>query len=528
MATDAPPGSPSTRPPVRAVPAIRGGPPPRRTVARRILVSFGVLLVAFAVTAGWSVLAFRQAARDSERLRAGYVPLLLRIGETLAEQNVFTTQLNHITSAQNPGDAREWLETARRARPLTFAYLREAAEGLAGDDGGRDEGLAAFREETLREVTALEQVLAADPARFAQLLQALSAGDRAAAERAQGELIKRESEGASRLRVIKARVEERVERLNADARAREVRSLQLLLGLAALTFAVGVGTSLHARRVLRPLTAVTERAKAVAEGDLTPRDVVVTHDEIGELAGTFESMVAAIDRARAEVVQAERLATIGRMAAHVTHEIRNPLSAIGLNVELLEDEFSRAGDVEASQLLAAIKAEVERLSRIAEQYLSVARRPAPRFEREGLDDLVRELFAFLHPELERARIAVDIGVEPDLPEVELDEAQLRQALINLVRNAREAMTGGGRIRVRLGRAAGGGVELLLEDDGPGIPEELRAAVFDPFFTTKERGTGLGLAVTREIVQAHGGDIVCESAEPRGTRFRIYLPQERRA
>ena len=150
-------------------------------------------------------------------------------------------------------------------------------------------------------------------------------------------------------------------------------------------------TSLYARRVLAPLTAVTARANAVARGDLTPHQVVDTNDEIGELATTFEGMVAAIQRARAELVQAERLATIGKMAAHVTHEIRNPLSSIGLNVELLEEEVALRGDKEPIALVSAIKSEVDRLSRIAEQYLSVARRPRPHLERERVDDLVREL-----------------------------------------------------------------------------------------------------------------------------------------
>src|SRR5262249_56659108 len=117
----------------------------------------------------------------------------------------------------------------------------------------------------------------------------------------------------------------------------------------ACTWWVGVTWPPYARRVLAPLTAVTERANAVAKGDLTPHAVVATNDEIGELAETFEGMVAAIKRARAELVQAERLATIGKMAAHVPHEIRNPLSSIGLHVELLEEEGAAGGgDKEAA------------------------------------------------------------------------------------------------------------------------------------------------------------------------------------
>jgi signal transduction histidine kinase len=493
----------------------------RRTVAGRLLASYVLVLVAFAVTVGWSFSALRDAARGAELLRAGYVPLLLRVGEALAAQNVFNAQLNHITAAKNPGDVREWIETARRTRPLTFAHVREAAEkGLS--DG--DPSVQKFQEEVVREAAAIEKLLGSDPERFSQLFQALSVSDREAAERARDELVKREAEGAQRLRAIRARIEERMESLTAEAKRREARSIQLLVGLGILTLLVGVVTSLYARRVLAPLSAVTERANAVARGDLTPREVVATNDEIGELATTFEGMVAAIQRARSELVQAERLAAIGKMAAHVTHEIRNPLSSIGLNLELLEEEVAGSNNPEAGQLVTAIKAEVDRLSRIAEQYLSISRRPRPRLERERVEDLIRELLAFLRPELERGSVVARVDADPDLPEVMLDESQLRQALLNLVRNAREAMAKGGELSVSVRRAVDDGVDITVDDTGSGVPEELRATIFDPFFTTKQRGTGLGLAVTRDIIEAHGGAIGCEGREGGGTRFFIHLPK----
>jgi signal transduction histidine kinase len=494
--------------------------PRRRTVSDRLLGGYLLVLIAFAVTVGWSFQALRAAARDAELLRAGYVPLLLRIGEALAEQNVFDAQLNHITAAKNPGDVREWIDTARRTRPLTFAQVRTAAEREVA--GNADAAARRFRDEIAREAASIERSLDTEPERFSRLFQALSVGDREAAEKARDDLVKREAEGAQRLRTMRGRVEEAMASLTAEARRREERSVQLLVGLGLLTLLVGLMISIYARRVLAPLTAVTDRAKAVARGDLTPHEVVATNDEIGELATTFEGMVAAIQRARAELVQAERLATIGKMAAHVTHEIRNPLSAIGLNVELLEEEVAMTGGKEPMALVQAVKSEVDRLSRIAEQYLSIARRPRPRLERERVDDLVRELLAFLKPELDRAGVTTRLTVEPDLPEVELDESQLRQALLNLIRNAREAMQRGGELGVSVARA-GEGVEICVDDEGAGVPEELRASIFDPFFTTKERGTGLGLAVTREIVEAHRGAIRCEPRAEGGTRFRIVLP-----
>jgi len=268
---------------------------------------------------------------------------------------------------------------------------------------------------------------------------------------------------------------------------------------------------------------VTGRARAVAAGDLTPRPVAASDDEIGELARTFEVMVEAIGHARGELVAAERMAAIGRISARVTHEIRNPLSALGLNVELLEEELAMMEEAgEARQLLRAIQGEVDRLKGLSEQYLSLARRPTLQPDLCDPGELLSSLLSFVRPELERAGVQGSLDLEAGLPEVPLDESRLRQALLNLVRNAREAMPQGGAL-VLGASLADGGLELRVDDDGPGIPEEARASLFTPFFTTKKQGTGLGLAVTREIIDAHGGRIGCEARPGGGTRFKIWLP-----
>lgn len=500
----------------------------RRTVSGRLLAGYLLVLAAFAITVGWSFLALRAGARDADLLRSGYVPLLLKVGEALAAQNVLNAQLNHITAAKNPGDIREWIETALRARPLIFSQLHDAANrGLAGTE----DPSVGFWAEVSRDAASVEKLLGPEPERFAKLFAALSVGDRDTAESLRNELVKREAEGALGLRQIKSKVEERMEHLTQEAKLREQRSIQFLIGLTVVTLLVGAMMSVYARRVLAPLSVMTQRAQAVARGDLSPRPVVATKDEIGELAATFENMVAAIQKARRELVHAERLATIGKMAAHITHEIRNPLSSIGLNVELLEEEVAQAGvKGEASQLLSAIKHEVERLSRISEQYLSVARRPRPRLMIEPADDLVRELVAFVRPELDRSSVSIAVhSNESESYKIPIDESQIRQALLNLIRNAREAMPKGGHIDIRIEKPNEAGfVAIIIDDTGVGIPEEARASIFDPFFTTKQRGTGLGLAVTRDIIEAHGGSISCEPRSGGGTRFQIVLPARENA
>jgi signal transduction histidine kinase len=314
-----------------------------------------------------------------------------------------------------------------------------------------------------------------------------------------------------------------MDELSSRSLLRERRAILALIALAVLTLGVGVAVSIHTRRLLAPLARVTERAQAVARGDLTPREVVASDDEIGQLAAAFERMVAAVARAQSRAVANERLAAIGKMAAHVTHEIRNPLSSIGLNIELLEEEMAGASvPGEAMQLLGSITREVERLEHLSEEYLRVARLPSPRMEADDVASAVGEVVTFARPEIERAGCTVTLKADSSLPPALFDESQLRQALLNLLRNAREAMTEGGSIDVKV-TAEGMSVVIAVEDRGGGIPEEIRARVFDPFFSTKGEGTGLGLAITRQIVEAHGGSITCDPREGGGTTFRISLP-----
>jgi two-component system NtrC family sensor kinase len=279
--------------------------------------------------------------------------------------------------------------------------------------------------------------------------------------------------------------------------------------------------AVYARRMLLPLGQVTERAKAVAMGDLEPRPAVVSNDEIGELAATFESMVSAIARANEQLISAERLATIGKMAAHVTHEIRNPLSSIALNLELLEEELP-SGAEEANNLVRAMKAEVERLSALSEQYLSVARQRPQELRPEKLGEIVEEACEFVRRELEQAGATLVLDNAIGERVMKVDEAQIRQALLNLLRNAREAMPQGGQVRVSLQDTPDGGVDLTVDDEGVGMPAAARERLFEPFFTTKHHGTGLGLAITRQIAEAHGGQIRVEPREPKGTRIVVHL------
>lgn len=493
----------------------------RRTVAQRVLISFSVLLLGFALVAGWSVIAQRNAAREANLMRFGYLPLSIALRDLVAVQDNWNSQLNHVTTTPNPADKRLWFETALRVgRPRKYAEVRgRIAEALVASDQA---AVAAVGRELLGETAAVEAFQEPDRDAITRLFEALERGDTARAEQLRDELVTRGSQARKRLSVLEQRVQRNVDALLDAARARERLALGLLIGLAAFTAVVAVALALHVRGVLLPLAKVTARARVVAEGDLTPRPVVATPDEIGELAAAFEAMVAAIARANEQIVATERLATIGKMAAHVTHEIRNPLSSMALNVEMLEEELQGHED-EARSLLRAVKHEIERLSALSAQYLSVARQRPSTLEQEDLGALVTAAADFMRPELRRQQVEIRVDVGTGIPAVLVDAAQIRQALFNLIRNAREAMPQGGRVTVSVRAGEGGGADVLVDDEGGGISPEARTRLFEPFFTTKGKGTGLGLAITSRIVQVHGGTITCEPRAPRGTRFRIHLP-----
>lgn len=493
----------------------------RRPVAARVFASFVVVVVAFAAAAAFCVFAQRQAVSEANLMRSGYLPLALAVRDVVAKQDTWNTQLNHSTSAANPADIRAWfLYALKIGRPLAFSAVRGAISRAFLEQGSAESRRIAS--ELLRDVDETERFVRSDGERLDRLFEALERRDIAQAERLRDELVNRGSQESQRLLQLEKRVEQNVDRLVAQARARERVATWLLVSLTLATLAIGAGMAVYARRLLLPLGLVTERAKAVAAGDLKPRPAVVSNDEIGELATTFEGMVSAIARANEQLLASERLATIGKMAAHVTHEIRNPLSSIALNLELLEDEVPASAD-EAHNLLRAIKAEVERLSGLSEQYLSVARQRPQQKQPENLGEIIEEACEFARRELQQAGIELEIAIGSHADDVKLavDEAQIRQALLNLLRNAREAMPGGGRVVVKLERADEG-LDLIVDDEGVGMPATTRERLFEPFFTTKQHGTGLGLAISRQIAEAHGGGIRVEAREPRGTRIVMHL------
>ncbi len=500
----------------------------RKTIATRVLASFAVTFVALVVTVGFSLVAQRRAVEDAEELARGYVPVALKIGQLRATQSTLSTLVDEIPDERNPLSTRLLVETLASVRGARFAETRAAFAELRRVSPEQES--LALQDSLIADLDAAEAAYADDDTVFARLFAALDANDPEVVDPTIIEVGAIEHNTDRVLHVLADRVTYSMARISDDAKKRELASDYGLLLLAALTLAVGALVAIQTRRLLAPLGRVTERARAVGRGDLTPHEVEATDDEIGELAGAFEGMVTAVADAQRQALSNERFAAIGKMAAHVTHEIRNPLSSIGLNMELLDEELTRAQEetggskpiAEARALLASVAREVERLEMLSEEYLRLARLPSPRMEAEDVALTVRDVVEFARPEVERAKCTISVYAPDKLPPALFDETQLRQALLNLIRNAREAMSDGGPIEVRVA-AAGMSIEITVDDRGSGVADEIRSRVFDPFFSTKGEGTGLGLAITRQIVVGHGGALSCEPREGGGTRFCIALP-----
>jgi signal transduction histidine kinase len=227
---------------------------------------------------------------------------------------------------------------------------------------------------------------------------------------------------------------------------------------------------------------------------------------------------------------AARASYVGLLASGLAHEIRNPLNAMNMNLQMLEEELAAKPeqvDPEQAELLDSTKREIKRLERLVNNFLAYARPARPRFENSDLNAVVQDVSRLLDADFRQSGVTLRDDLEPLLPHVETDETQFKQALLNLMVNARQVMKNGGNVTVRTRAGSHGEVVIEVEDDGPGIPAEVRARIFEVFYSSRGGGTGLGLPIARQIVERHGGTIEVESVEGRGTTFRIRLPRHHR-
>lgn len=506
------------------------------SLATRIFLGYAVVLLTFGAVSIYSVVQMRAVGREIRLVSEGYLPLTKAAAQIETFHKNRQRDTERLLDERQPETQRALIKLARvyfpqlmrdrlaSARAMASASLERAPDSedpfLHGLDDRIRELVASYEEYE----RAAEQVFS--------IIEARGQVERGnAAVQALQTLEKRIDRD---IKVVSLMLDQRIAERVRAAERRERQSAWAIIALSLTAIALGLIATVISGRTLAPIRRLTEGVTRIGKGDYSAEVPLATGHEIGVLAREFNAMARSLrereqqlEEKQQALVRAERLAAIGRISAQITHEIRNPLSSLGLNTELLEESLESArfddqrSEHEAKELLGAISRELDRLAEITEQYLKFARFPKPSLAPADLNALLTALLDFLEEEHARAGVTIERALAPDCPPVIADQGQLRQALMNLLRNSREALVHGGTIRVEV-RPLVTQVELVVSDTGPGISGPELEKIFDPFFSTKERGTGLGLALTQQILHEQGGEIRCESELGKGTRFVIRL------
>jgi len=313
---------------------------------------------------------------------------------------------------------------------------------------------------------------------------------------------------------------------SAVRQARTLAWLGAILSIVALTFALN---TLFRRHVSDPISRILTTMSKARSGDLGAR-VPDAHssDEFGRLARNLNEMLGELGAARAQVEsmhreelkRSEHLATLGSLAAAMAHEIKNPLAGIRGAMQVIQETMPP--EAEHREIIHEIIRQVDRLDATVKDLLTYARPPQPRRAPTDLNELVRSLVLFLRHEVPSGAVTFETHLDPALPKLSTDPELLKQAILNLLQNAVQAMAQGGALRIST-LQRDGRVVLSVSDTGPGISEENLARIWQPFFTTRHRGTGLGLSIARNTIVAHGGTIEVTSVPGEGATFTIALP-----
>lgn len=328
----------------------------------------------------------------------------------------------------------------------------------------------------------------------------------------------------------------------AQTRAHLILFMGITVAMIWLVSMIFIWAMVH-----RPVKALIAGTHRVADGDLDYRLAVRNHDELSDLAASFNKMTAQVSGARDEIeervrrktaeldqahrslLSSEKMASIGKLAATVAHEVNNPLFGILTYARLTLKEVEKGGTgspQEMAEHLHIIERESKRCGDIMRNLLTFARQAPTHREANDLNTLIGRALVLVRHQAELLGIELRSRLQENLPPVSCDAGQIQQAVLVLLVNATEAMPRGGLLEVATELdSAAGHVRIRVRDTGSGIPPELLSQIFDPFFTTKEdqQRTGLGLAVARSIIEQHGGEITAESTPGKGTEFVVALP-----
>jgi signal transduction histidine kinase len=468
--------------------------------ARKLLAGFGALVGIFGVASYVALAGIAEMDRGIQRMREHEqgVRLSLELASAVRDQYAHQAHTIIIGDRSHIG---LYAGAAQKVRALT-PQVRERAPGV-------DE--RAWVDEIERASRELDSIFRDN------IVPAVVAGNVADVR-----------EAHARAQLVVTRIQDRVEMLvhrfegEMDALQRDVEAIQhatfrwLVALLVGAPILAGVVTYTVGRSIARPLARLQEGAARLAAGDLDARIAIDSPDEFGDLARQWNGMTSALKDHQQKLVETEKLAGIGRLAAGVAHEINNPLGVILGYAKLLRKRVDGA----AQEDLRVIEEETLRCKEIVEGLLDLSRPLQAARERVDLRDVCDEVVA----RLGEARLleGVEVRVE-GAGTVEGHPSKVRQIVGNLVRNAAEAAGPGGTVDVAI-REEGSGVAVEVTDDGPGIDANTRGRLFEPFFTTKPQGTGLGLAVSRALARAHGGEVEAASSSGEGARFTFRVPR----
>ncbi len=300
------------------------------------------------------------------------------------------------------------------------------------------------------------------------------------------------------------------------------------IGATLLVFALGIAVSIFlALRYTEPIHNVVEAAKKVAAGDLNQNLPMDRTDEIGELNESFNYMVRKLKeekRLEERLREAEHLSAVGQLARGIAHEIRNPLNYISLSIDHLKEKYYPANDAQKKNfdsLISSMKQEVHRLDKLVSDFLDYGKPLRLNLQRVNMKELLAHIVEIIKAKAESEHINITENYD-FLPELMLDFDLMKTCVFNIVTNAFQAMPEGGTLAFKTTKR-NGKFNLHITDTGSGVPKENLEKIFEPFFTTKSNGLGLGLAITKRVIEEHGGKIDFLSTEGRGSEVSITFP-----
>jgi signal transduction histidine kinase len=464
--------------------------------ARLALGFLSFIVFAFAVTVG----AWIMLSRLERRLR------FLEVADryTMEIQQARRFEKNYFLYGGNLEDVQEHITNARR---LLVTVAPDAAKVVAAAELGK------MRDHLSRYEALIAQLAARDSAH--------TSADGAERLAIEAEL----RDHGSQMVTFALKLAEK-ERASVNATLALFKRLPVAFLAFLLVFSVVVANFL-ARQIVGPLSRLMATTQRIAKGDFTPLTPLRWYrDEFSTFSVALNTMMRELARRQEVLVQSHKLSAIGTLTSGVAHELNNPINNITLTAEMLKEDYRSLADEERLDMVNDLVVQGARAQKIVRNLLDFAREGEITTERLDLAEVLRGAAALAANQIKLSGAKIAIDVPTNLPAIHGDRQSLSQVFVNLLLNALDAVGKGGHVAIAAGASKEPGyVQVVVSDDGRGIPTHVLPKIFDPFFTTKSRGkgTGLGLSVSLGIVRQHGGDIRVESTPGKGATFTVLLP-----